>query len=118
MQDLIQREKRPLIESCTVGLPSVGLTAQSEVDMELQGEDPDWEPKTMRGVQVFSLHQVRGAGGSGAEGGMETRGEELVRIPAACLHGRRWVGRVVPAVGQNLGRGKGVLLHCAMCKTM
>ena len=39
-----------------------GLTAQSEVDMELQPKDADWTPQTIGGVQVSNLKQVSTAG--------------------------------------------------------
>ena len=41
-----------------MGLPSKGLTAQSEVDMELQSKDADWRPQTICGMQVSELKQV------------------------------------------------------------
>ena len=41
-----------------MALPSEGLSAQSEVDMELRSKDADWQPQTICGVQVADLKQV------------------------------------------------------------
>ena len=47
-----------MLESSSVALPSEGLSAQSEVDMELRSKDADWQPQTICGVQVADLKQV------------------------------------------------------------
>ena len=41
-----------------MALPSEGLSAQSEVDMELRSKDADWQPQTICGLQVADLKQV------------------------------------------------------------